>query len=67
MARLPAGPMVLLLCACSGIAVDMDYDRDARFEDLKTFAWLKPKATGNPRIDVVIEAFSYLVSPHQVI
>ena len=43
--------MVLLLCACSGITVDMDYDREARFEDLKTYAWLKPRATGNPRID----------------
>lgn len=43
----------LLLAACSAVQVSTDYDPEADFAALKTWAWLPRKArtTGDPRLD----------------
>jgi hypothetical protein len=45
--------LVALLCACSGIKVEQDYDAKRDFSRLKNYAWQsdKQKATGDVRVD----------------
>lgn len=39
---LSLGLALVLLTACAGAPVHTDYDRDARFDGMSTFAWLAP-------------------------
>lgn len=46
-------PVIVLLCACSGIKVEQDYNSRTNFDRLKVYAWQsdKQKATGDVRVD----------------
>jgi hypothetical protein len=48
-----AALLALVLAACSSVQIDTDYDPNADFSALRSYAWLAEKQppTGDPRID----------------